>query len=83
MRKLLHKKRKNDEKDKWTYKLGSKLGSQLNVIFSNKRVKWVIAVAFVFVLFIFIVPFQNNIITVSLLALLLIISYILKIKVKK
>lgn len=83
MSKLLHKKRKKDEKDKWTYKLGSKLGSQLNIIFSNKRVKSVITLSFVLVLFIFIVPFQNNIITVSLLALLLIISYILKRKVKK
>lgn len=82
MRKLLHK-RKRNEKDKWTYKLGSKLGSQLNMIFSNKRVKWLIAIAFVLVLFIFIVPFQNNIITVFLLVLLLIISYILKKVAKK
>lgn len=74
----LRKKKNKDITNQWTYKVGSKLGTQFDKLFSNKKFNIAFIAALLIILFVFIVPIQNNIVTLSLLAILLTISYILK-----
>ena len=74
----LKKKKKKDPTKHWTYKVGSKLGAQIDKLFSNKRFTTVFIIVLLIILFDFIVPIKNNIVTLSLLAILLIISFIIK-----
>ena len=76
--KFLKKPKGKKESDKWTYKVGSALGKQIDRLFENKKCRYIITAALIVFIFIFIVPIQNNIITVSLLIALLIILYFLK-----
>ncbi len=74
----LRKKKNKDITNQWTYKVGRKIGTQLDKLFINKKFTVAFIAALLLILFIFIVPIQNNIITVSLLVVLLIIHFILK-----
>ena len=74
----LKRKKKKDLQEQWTYKVGRKIGTQFDKLFSNKKFNIAFIAALLIILFVFIVPIQNNIVTLSLLAVLLIISYILK-----
>lgn len=76
--KFLKKVSSKKESDKWTYKVGSALGKQIDKLYANKICRYIIIAAFIVFIFVFIVPIQKNIITVSILIALLIISYILK-----
>lgn len=77
----IHKRKK--ETDKWTYKVGSAIGKKIDIIFAKKHCKQITIIAVLAVLFIFIVPIQNNIITVSVLIALLIISFLINKNGKK
>jgi hypothetical protein len=71
-------KKKKDITEQWTYKVGNKLGKSIDKFSSNKKAVRLLIVILLAILFIFIVPIQNNIITLSNLAVLLIISYVLR-----
>lgn len=75
---LFKRKNKKDETEKFTYKIGSAVGNKLNVLFSNSIIRISFLIALYLFLFIFIAPIQNNIFTLIILAVLIIISYILK-----
>lgn len=80
--KFLKKRKSKKESDKWTYKVGSALGKKIDIIFANKKCRYIAIAAMLVALFVFIVPIQNNIITVSILIVLFIISYFLNKKSK-
>ncbi len=80
--KFLKKRKIKKESDKWTFKVGSALGKKIDKIYANKKCRYIIIAAMLIVLFVFIVPIQNNIITVSILIVLFIISYFLNRKSK-
>lgn len=77
MLKLKKRNKKNPTKH-WTYKVGSKLGAQFDKLFSNKRFTTAFIIVLLIILFVFIVPIKNNIITLSLLAVLLIVNFVIK-----
>lgn len=80
--KFLKKRKIKKESDKWTVKVGSALGKKIDKIYANKKCRYIIIAAMLVFLFVFIVPIQNNIITVSILIVLFIISYFLNKKSK-
>lgn len=75
---MIHKIKGKESKTHWTEKLGGKIGKGVNKAFSNKKVKIVLTVTLLAVLFIFIVPLKNNIVTIVLLAVLFIAYFIVK-----
>lgn len=70
------------ESDKWTYKLGRKIGKKISPIVSNRKFRIAVIAILLLILFIFIVPIKNNIITVIILILLLLASVIIKRKTR-
>lgn len=81
---MRHKKKKCKEpKTHWTEKLGGNIGRGINKAFSNKKVVFVVITAFLLILFIFIVPLKNNIISIVLLTVLVIAYFILRQKAKR
>ena len=75
--KFLKNRKGKKESDKWTYKVGSAFGKKIDKLYANKKCRYIAIAAMLIVLFVFIVPIQNNIMTVSILIVLLIISYFL------
>lgn len=78
--------RRNKDKPHWTQKVGNRLGKQIDKvsekISENKKAKIIIVIALLTVLFVFIVPIQNNIITLIVLGVLVILYSIIKKKTK-
>lgn len=80
--KLNRIKHRKPPKKNWTYKLGRKLGKSADKLAQNRKARIIIIALLIAILFIFIVPIKNNIITLSLLALLIIAKIIINKKSK-
>lgn len=78
--------KRNKNKPHWTEKVGNKLGKQVNKvsekISGNRKAQITIIVVLLAILFIFIVPIQNNIITLIILGVLVLLYYIIQKKSK-
>lgn len=79
-------KKHNKNKPHWTQKVGNELGKQIDKvaekISENQKAKIIIVIVLLTVLFVFIVPIQNNIITLIILGVLVILYSIIKKKTK-
>lgn len=74
--------KQKEKDDKWTYKLGQKIGEKLSPILSNRKIQIAIIIILLLVLFTFIVPIRNNIVTISILIILIIADVIIRNKTK-
>ena len=74
--------KKIKHKPHWTEKVGNKLGKQVNKVSEkisrNRKAQIKIIVVLLAILFIFIVPIQNNIITLIILGVLVLLYYIIQ-----
>lgn len=74
---LKQPKKKKNESDKWTYKVGSALGKKIDKIVGNNICRYILIALFIILIFT-VAPIQKNIITVSALIILLIASNIIR-----
>lgn len=82
----MRRKRKSKDKPKkihWTTKVGGHIGKGLNKAFANKKVVFIVITILLVLLFVFVVPLKNNIVSVVILTALFITYFVLQYLEKK